>query len=43
MSDKDKVGADAEAEPVGSVTVHDYDPVRPAPPRKKKTKPEDDE
>lgn len=39
MSDRqDKGGADAEAEEVHTVTVHDYDPVRPTPPRKAKAK-----
>lgn len=36
--EQDKGGADA-GQDVGTVTVHDYDPVRPAPPKKPKAKP----
>lgn len=43
MSDKDKGGADAEAEEVPTVVVHDYDPVRPAPPKAKKKQAKDED
>ncbi len=36
MSGEDKVGADAGQVEHDGVAVHDYDPVRPAPPRQRK-------
>lgn len=37
--EQDKGGADAGQQDVPTVTVHDYDPVRPAPPKKPAKKP----